>query len=133
MTLPNDEQRGATEMMNRTQMTEEDIDPILVSSECSTEDALVVHPQQHYQEGTQNEEHCPSESHDLCHLQAATRKRTITIMFLAVLGQATAFMLIFTAFKTVSHLLVSTRDYISWADVREYWVATLVVVGNGGV
>ncbi|KAK3855520.1 hypothetical protein Pcinc_038082 [Petrolisthes cinctipes] len=119
--------------MNRTQMKEEDIDPILVSSECSTEDAFVVHPHQQHQEDTQNDEQCPSESHDLCHSQAATRKRAITVMFLAVLGQATAFMLIFTAFKTMSHLLVSTRDYISWADVREYCVATVVVVGGGGV
>lgn len=103
-------------MMPWSQMKEaDDTDPVLsCTSDCVMVDDYMPCPLQQHHSRDIDAPECPSlppESHDIYPEEAASgaiRKRPSAVMFGAVLGQATAFMLIFTAFKTMSHLLVST-------------------------
>lgn len=108
-------------MMPWSQMTEADdmMDPVLCTSNSVIADDNMPcphHTQQHdnHQDIDVHECPLPSESQDVYPEEAASgamRKRARAVMFGAVLGQATAFLLIFTAFKTMSHLLVSTVQH----------------------
>lgn len=108
-------------MMPWSQMAEADdlMDPVLCTNIGGTVDdnmPCLHQTQQHDNQQDIDAHEClpPSESHDMYPEEASsrpTRKRASAVMFGAVLGQATAFLLIFTAFKTMSHLLVSTVQH----------------------
>lgn len=116
-------------MMPWSQMTDGDdmMDPVLCTSNNVTTDDNMSCPHYTQQHDNQldidsHDSPSPSQSHDTIYPEEATsgamRPRANAVMFGAVMGQATAFLLIFTAFKTMSHLLVSTvqhsKELLAW-------------------